>query len=140
MQALAGRDTGDFDRAAPHAGIGEQHRSQGLRAQLGEPAAPPAQGPRRNQGAGEHPGPLVAQQMDLAGPSPGIRAQLESARLVAVGASPTLAQDPNTESARAGEAQAPGQRSGVEQPEGQAGGRVAREQPRGGVPARRRDG
>ena len=56
--------------------------------------------------------------MDLAGPRPGIRAKLEGARLVAVGASPTLAQDPNAESARAGEAQVPGQRSGVEQPEG----------------------
>ena len=127
MHALTGDDASDFHRPAADLGIGEQHLPQGPAAQAGEPTASSSQGPCWNQGAGEHPRLLVAQQLDLSGPCPGIQAQPQSACFVAAGASPALAEYAHAKSARADVAQALSQRSGIEQPDGQAGGYIARE-------------
>ena len=99
VQTLAGHDAGNFDRAAVDAGVGEQHLTQRARSQLGQPAAPAAQGPRRDQASGEDPGSFIAQQLHLAGPGPGGRAQAQDARLVAARTSPALTQHLSAESA-----------------------------------------
>jgi hypothetical protein len=138
VQGLAGRDASDFDRAAPNAGIGEQHLTQGARTESGQPASPTVQGRGRDQGSGEHPRSVAAQQLDLADPGPGIRPQRQDARFITSGAHPALTQHPHLESARANSPQAPGQRAGVEQPRRQAGGIIARLG--SGRPAWRSDG
>ena len=134
MQPLADNDAGNFDRAAPNTGIGKQHCPQGFRAQPGQPTTATAQGLCWNQGTGEYPGPLVAQQMDLAGPYPATCAQIQHTRFVAAGTSPGLTENADAESARAGAAQASSQRSDIQEPSRQVGGHAAQEQTRAGMP------
>ena len=135
MQTLAGGDAGDFNRATAHVGISEERLTQRAGSQPCQPAAPAAQGPGRNQGPGEHPGLVIAQQLHLAGPGPGIQPHPQDARLVVVGAGPTLMQHANPKPARADPTQALSQRPAVEQPVGYFRGQVAPGLLRAGMPA-----
>ena len=135
MQALTRRDAGDFNRATADVGIGEQRLTERASSQLGQASPPAAQSTRRDQGPGEHPGLVIAQQLHLAGPGPGIQPHPQDARLVVVGAGPTLMQHANPKPARADPTQALSQRPAVEQPVGYFRGQVAPGLLRAGMPA-----
>lgn len=119
-QGMATPEAPDFDAPTLGGRIGEQHRAKGTAAQRRKAARLSTEAGRGDQGAGEHPGPAIASQLDL--PHQNTRTWCDSQQppLAGQGLRTGLYPDLDGEAAGTGPDDPPCQRAIIAQPPRQA--------------------